>query len=69
MGHADPGLFGSVVGPRQAECALGMWADLNKNFSFLFSFSFNLNSNFENLYLNIQSSKNYDISSVGFIIF
>jgi hypothetical protein len=30
---------------------------------------FKLNSNFKNLYLNIQSFKNYEISSVGFIIF
>jgi hypothetical protein len=36
---------------------------------FLFLFGFKLNSNFRNLYLNIQSPKNYEISSVGFIIF
>jgi hypothetical protein len=34
---------------------------------FLFPSGFSLNSNFRNLYLNIQSSKNYEISSVGFI--
>jgi hypothetical protein len=39
-----------------------------RNFLFYFSFGFKLNSNFGNLYLNIQSSKNYEISSVGFII-
>jgi hypothetical protein len=36
---------------------------------FYFSFGFKLNSNFKILYLNIQSFKNYEISSVGFIIF
>jgi hypothetical protein len=41
----------------------------NKKFLFYFSFGFKLNSNFKNLYLIIQSSKNYEISSVGFIIF
>jgi hypothetical protein len=41
---------------------------LKKN-HFLFSFGFKLNSNFKNLYLNIKSSKNYEISSVGFIFF
>jgi hypothetical protein len=30
---------------------------------------FQLNSNFKKLYLNIQSSKNYEISSFRFIIF
>jgi hypothetical protein len=40
-----------------------------KKILFYFSFDFKLNSNFKNLYLNIQSSKNYEINSVGFIIF
>jgi hypothetical protein len=34
-----------------------------------FPSGFSLNSNFKKLYLNIQTSKNYEISSVGFIIF
>jgi hypothetical protein len=41
----------------------------NKQFLCYFSFNFKLNSNFKILYLNMQSSKNYKISSVGFIIF
>jgi hypothetical protein len=40
-----------------------------KKIIFYFSFGFNLNSNLKNLYLNIQSTKKYEISSVGFIIF
>jgi hypothetical protein len=40
-----------------------------KKFIFYFSFGFKLNSNFKNLCLKIQSSKNYEISSIGFIIF
>jgi hypothetical protein len=36
---------------------------------FLFSFGLKLNLNFKNLFLNMQSSKNYEICSVGFIIF
>jgi hypothetical protein len=39
-----------------------------RKFLFYFSFGFKLDSNFTILYLNIQSSKNYEISSVGFII-
>jgi hypothetical protein len=41
----------------------------NKKFIFYFLFGFKLNSYFKKLYLNIQSSKNDEISSVGFIIF
>jgi hypothetical protein len=41
----------------------------NKKLLFYFSFGFKLNSNFKNLYRNIQRSKNYETSSVGFIIF
>jgi hypothetical protein len=77
MGHTGPVLFSSVAWPRQAECALCVWPalrfwpsgrfKLENPFSICFGFS--INSNFENLYLNIQSSKNYEISSVGFIIF
>jgi hypothetical protein len=40
-----------------------------KKFLFYFSFGFKLNSNFKILYLNIQSSKNYETSSIGFINF
>jgi hypothetical protein len=56
-------------------CALGLSSVLAqkpfKNFKFIsyFHFGFKLNSNFKILYLNIQSSKNYEISSIGFIIF
>jgi hypothetical protein len=64
-----------AVPGRKGRCQPGPCADFGlvarifKNFHFYFSFSFKLNSNFKNLYLNIQSSKNYEISSVGFIIF
>jgi hypothetical protein len=36
--------------------------------SFLFYFDSNSNLNFKNSYLDIQSSKNYETSSIGFII-
>jgi hypothetical protein len=39
----------------------------NRNL-FLFYSEFISDSNFENSYLDIQSSKNYETSSVGFII-
>jgi hypothetical protein len=45
------------------------WPGNSKKILFYFSFGFKLNSNFKNLYLNIQSSKNYEISYVKFIIF
>jgi hypothetical protein len=69
--------FGAVVGPQQAKCTLRARAGLgfgpkvvvDLKFPFLFFIQFPLNSNFKNLYLNIQSSKNYEISFVGFIIF
>jgi hypothetical protein len=41
----------------------------SKKILFYFLFGFKLNSNFKKIYLNIQSSKNYEINSVGFIIF
>jgi hypothetical protein len=54
------------MGPRSG---FGPVAGLIRKIHFLFYFGFSLNSNFENLYLNIQSSKNYEISSIGFVIF
>jgi hypothetical protein len=61
---------------RAAKAAVGLgpvpisaWWLGNSKFLFYFSFGFKLNSNFKILYLNIQSSKNYEISSIGFIIF
>jgi hypothetical protein len=68
---------GSVVGPRRlsAYCVLAGRAHfqpdgrLKIEIIFHFYFDSNANSNFKILYLNIQSSKNYEISSVGFIIF
>jgi hypothetical protein len=77
VGHVILGLFGAVAGPWQAERALCVWATLEFRPSgllklakkIIFSFGFNLNLNFEKLYLNIQSSKNYETSSVGFVIF
>jgi hypothetical protein len=77
VGRARPGLLGSVAEPWQAKRAHSMWAAhlgfgpvpvLKLKIHFLFSFGSNLNSNIEKLYLNIQSSKNYEISSVGFKI-
>jgi hypothetical protein len=70
-------LFGAVAGPQQAKRALCTWAELGFGLEavsklkslFYFHFSFKLNLNFKNLYLNIQGSQNYEISSVGFIIF
>jgi hypothetical protein len=59
----------------EGRCRPGPRADFSlvarefKKFIFYFSFGFKLNSNFKILYLNIQNSKNYEISSVGFIIF
>jgi hypothetical protein len=76
VGHASRAKhFGAMAEPQQVEHALCTWAKLSPEavlklkFLFYFHFSFKLNSNFKNLYLNIQSSKNYEISSVGFIIF
>jgi hypothetical protein len=43
--------------------------EFKKKILFYFSFFFKLNSNFKFFYLNIQSCKNYETSSVGFIIF
>jgi hypothetical protein len=66
-----------MAGPQQAERPLrararlgfGPEAIFDLKFLFLFFIQFPLNSNFKILYLNIQSSKNYETSSVGFIIF
>jgi hypothetical protein len=69
VGHApcEPGHEGrSRPGPH---ADFGPVAREFKKFIFYFSFGFKLNSNFKNLYLNIRSSKNYEISSVGFKIF
>jgi hypothetical protein len=41
----------------------GPVAVLKQKIHFLFSFDFSSNSNFENLYLNIQSSKIYETSA------
>jgi hypothetical protein len=68
--------YGVVAGPQQAVCTLRAQAGLSfgpeavfdLKFPFLFFIRFPLNSNFKNLYLNIQSSKNYETSFVGFII-
>jgi hypothetical protein len=60
---------------REGRCHRGPCANFGlvawkfKKILFYFSFGFKLNSNFKKLYLNIQSSKNYEISVVGFIIF
>jgi hypothetical protein len=69
--------FSAVAGLQQAELTLRARAGLgfspeavfDLKFPFLFFIQFLRNSNFTNLYLNIQSSKNYESSSVGFIIF
>jgi hypothetical protein len=69
--------LGAVAGPQQAECTLSARAGLgfgpeavfDLKIHFLFFIWFQLNSNFKNLYLNIQISKNYETSSVGFIFF
>jgi hypothetical protein len=59
---------------REGRCRLGPHADFGpvarefKKFLFYFLLSFKLNPNFKKLYLNIQSSKIYEISYVGFII-
>jgi hypothetical protein len=68
-GHAprDPGREGRCrPGPR---ANFGPVAWEFKKFVFYFSFDFKLNSNFKNVYLNIRSSKNYEIGSAGFLIF
>jgi hypothetical protein len=67
---------GSMAGPHRpsACCTLAgraqFWPDgrLKIENSFLFYFDSNSNSNFKNSYLDIQSSKNYETSFVGFII-
>jgi hypothetical protein len=69
--------YGNVAGPQQAERTLraraglgiGLEAVLDLKFPFLFFIRFPLNSNFKNLYLSIQSSKNYETNSVQFIFF
>jgi hypothetical protein len=53
------------AGPPRRCRAVGLFKIENH---FLFSFSLNLNSKCENSYLSAQSSKNYETSSVGFII-
>jgi hypothetical protein len=73
-GPRCPGLFGALAEPWQVERVLCAGAEFGfdpklQKFLFYFSFGFKLISNFKILYLNIQSSKNYEISSVGFIIF
>jgi hypothetical protein len=67
---------GSMAGPHRlsACCALTGCAQfwpggrLEIENSFPFYFDSNSNSNFQNSYLDIQSSKNYETSSVGFIM-
>jgi hypothetical protein len=66
-----PGCAGTVAVPgRLCYCAHGphtgfsLLARGKIKFSFLFLFSLN----FENSYLSVQSSKNYETSSIGFII-
>jgi hypothetical protein len=69
--------FSAVAGPQQAERTLraraglgvGPEAVFDLKFPFLFFIRFPLNSKFKNLYLNIQSSKNYETSFIRFIIF
>jgi hypothetical protein len=73
-----PGQAGSVLWPGRGRpsthCACGprawvsaQWLSLNRKFIFIFH-SVLFNFKFENPYLNIHSSKNYETSSVGFVI-
>jgi hypothetical protein len=52
-----------------ADLGFGPEAIFRLKIPFLFFYSVQLISNIKNLYLNLQSSKNYEISSIGFIIF
>jgi hypothetical protein len=74
-GHASrPPIHVGKAAHREGHCRPGPHADFGpvdrelKKILFYFLFGFKLNSNFKILYLNIQSSKNYEISSIGVII-
>jgi hypothetical protein len=76
VGRASrPPVYARQATRHKGRCRPGPRADFSpvtrefKKILFYFSFGFKLNSNFKNLYPNIQSSKSYEISSVGFIIF